>query len=246
MRTRQPLSPETALPAQVTGSGRATTSRLERKLSLSDATALVVSNVIGVGIFTTPAIVAGLVPSPNAMLALWIVGGMLAFAGAITYAELAKLCPRAGGEYNYLSRAFGPLAGFLSGWTSLIAGFSGAIAACAVALVSYLGRYFPAQTSADPIGSISLLTTTIVISRRSLLAAAVILLFAIIHMCGLGPGRFAQKTLALLILGALVVFIADGFGFGRGSWLHFHAADASFSPKDWLLALIPVMFTYSG
>ena len=67
-----------------------------------------------------------------------------------------------------------------------------------------------------------------------------------IHMCGLGPGRLAQKTLALLILAALVVFIVAGFGFGRGSWLHFHAADASFSPKDWLLALIPVMFTYSG
>jgi len=246
MRTKQPLPPEMALPAQVNLGGRATTACLERKLNLSDATALVVSNVIGVGIFTTPAIVAGLVPSPRAMLALWIVGGMLAFAGAITYAELAKLCPRAGGEYNYLSHAFGPLAGFLSGWTSLIAGFSGAIAACAVALVSYLGRYFPAQTSADPIGSVSLVITTIDISRRGLLAAAVILLFAIIHMCGLGPGRLAQKTLALLILGALVVFIVAGFGFGRGSWLHFHAAEASFSPKDWLLALVPVMFTYSG
>ena len=234
------------MPAQENRGGRATKACLERKLSLSDATALVVSNVIGVGIFTTPAIVAGLVPSPRAMLALWIVGGMLAFAGAITYAELAKLCPRAGGEYNYLSRAFGPLAGFLSGWTSLIAGFSGAIAACAVALVSYLGRYFPSQTSADPIGSVSLLTTTVDISRRSLLAAAVILLFAIIHMCGLGPGRLAQKTLALLILGALVVFIVAGLAFGQGSWQHFHAADTSFSPRDWLLALVPVMFAYSG
>ena len=246
MRTKQPVPPEMALPAQINLGGRATTACLERKLNLSDATALVVSNVIGVGIFTTPAIVAGLVPSPRAMLALWIVGGMLAFAGAITYAELAKLCPQAGGEYNYLSQAFGPLAGFLSGWTLLIAGFSGAIAACAVALVSYLGRYFPAQTSADPIGSVSVLTFTIDISRRSLLATAVILLFAIIHMCGLGPGRLAQKTLALLILGALVVFIVAGFAFGRGSWLHFHAAEASFSRKDWLLALIPVMFTYSG
>ncbi|MGC2323637.1 MAG: amino acid permease [Terriglobales bacterium] len=226
--------------------GRATAPRLERKLSLSDATALVVSNVIGVGIFTTPAVIAALVPGPGSMLALWLVGGILAFAGAVTYGELAKLCPRAGGEYNYLSHAFGPLAGFLSGWTSLIAGFSGAIAACAVALVSYLGRYFPTQTSADPIGSFTLLTTTIGISRRSLFAAAVILLFAMIHMCGLGPGRLAQKILALLILAALVVFIVAGFGFGRGSWLHFHAPDAGFSPKDWLLALIPVMFTYSG
>ena len=246
MRASQTLSPEVCPPAPVTRGGRATAPRLERKLSLSDATALVVSNVIGVGIFTTPAVIAALVPGPGSMLALWLVGGILAFAGAVTYGELAKLCPRAGGEYNYLSHAFGPLAGFLSGWTSLIAGFSGAIAACAVALVSYLGRYFPTQTSADPIGSFTLLTTTIGISRRSLFAAAVILLFAMIHMCGLGPGRLAQKILALLILAALVVFIVAGFGFGRGSWLHFHAAGASFSPKDWLLALIPVMFTYSG
>jgi len=247
MRASRTLSPEVCPPAQVTRGGPATAPRLERKLSLSDATALVVSNVIGVGIFTTPGVIAALVPGPGAMLALWMVGGILAFAGAVTYGELAKLCPRAGGEYNYLSQAFGLLAGFLSGWTSLIAGFSGAVAACAVALVSYLGRYFPTQTSADPIGSFTLLTTTIGISRRSLLAAAVILLFAIIHMCGLGPGRLAQKTFALLILAALVGFIVAGFGFGRGSWLHFHAAaDTSFSPKDWLLALIPVMFTYSG
>ena len=138
MRASQTLSPEVCPAAPVTRGGRATAPRLERKLSLSDATALVVSNVIGVGIFTTPAVIAALVPGPGSMLALWMVGGILAFAGAVTYGELAKLCPRAGGEYNYLSHAFGPLAGFLSGWTSLIAGFSGAIAACAVALVSYL------------------------------------------------------------------------------------------------------------
>ena len=219
---------------------------LERGLRLSDATALVVSNVIGVGIFTTPAVIAGLVPKPWPMLALWIVGGMLALAGAITYAELARLCPRSGGEYNYLSQAFGPLAGFLSGWTSLIAGFSGAIAACAVALVSYLGRYFPAQTSSASLVSLSLLNTTIDVSRRSLLAAGFVLFFAIVHMCGLGPGKLAQKTLALLILGVLTTFIVAGFGVGAGSWSHFHIQGATARPMDWLLALILVMFTYSG
>jgi basic amino acid/polyamine antiporter, APA family len=76
-------------------------------------------------------VIASLVPNPPAMLGLWLAGRILAFAGAITYAELAKICPDAGGEYNYLAQAFGPLGGFLTGWTSLIAGFSGAIAATA-------------------------------------------------------------------------------------------------------------------
>ncbi len=220
--------------------------RLRERLNLSDGTALVVSNVIGVGIFTTPVVIASLVPTPAAILALWIVGGLLAFAGAVTYAELAKLCPDAGGEYNYLSQAFGPLAGFLTGWASLIAGFSGAIAASAVALVSYAGHYFPSQASALPMASVSIVLTTISLSRQNLWASAVILLFAITHVHGLGPGRLAQKTLASLIVLAIGVLIVAGFFSGHGSWAHFHAVSGSFHTRNWLLALIPVMFAYSG
>jgi len=220
--------------------------RLRERLTLSDGTALVVSNVIGVGIFTTPALIASLVPSPMAMLALWATGGLLAFAGAVTYAELAKLCPDAGGEYNYLTHAFGPLAGFLTGWTSLIAGFSGAIAASAVALVSYASHYFPSLTSPLPIASVSLVFANLSLSRQSLLAAVAILFFAIVHILGLGPGRLAQKVLASLIVTAIVVLLIAGFLSGRGSWDHFHPTGSPLSMRDWLLALIPVMFAYSG
>jgi len=220
--------------------------QLRERLSLSDGTALVVSNVIGVGIFATPAVIASLVPSPWAILSLWIAGGCLAFAGAITYAELAKLCPNAGGEYNYLSHAMGPLAGFLTGWTSLIAGFPGAIAASAVALISYSGHYFPAQTSSLRIASLSLGFASVSLSRQSLLASAVILVFAVIHILGLGPGRVAQKVLASLIVTAMVTFIVAGFLSGRGAWAHFHAVSNGFHSRDWLLALVPVMFAYSG
>lgn len=220
--------------------------RLPKRLSLTDGTALVISNVIGVGVFTTPSVIASLAASPAEMLGLWIAGGMLAFAGAVTYAELAKLCPDAGGEYNYLSHAFGPLAGFLTGWTSLIAGFSGAIAASAVALVSYAGHYFPSQTSALPLASVSLGLVNLAISRQNLLASGVILLFAFIHILGLGPGRMAQKTLAFLSVLAITVFICAGFFSGRGSWAHFQGVSGGFRARNWLLALIPVMFTYSG
>ena len=78
------------------------------------------------------------------MLGVWLAGGALAFAGAMAYAELAALRPHAGGEYVYLRDAFGPLAAFLTGWTSFVAGFSGAIAASAVALADYVGRFIPA------------------------------------------------------------------------------------------------------
>ena len=100
-----------------------------RRLGPLDAAAVVISNVIGGGIFFVPVIVAQLVPNPTAMLGVWLLGGALAFAGAMAYAELAAVRPHAGGEYVYLRDAFGPLAAFLSGWTSFIAGFSGAIAA---------------------------------------------------------------------------------------------------------------------
>ena len=97
---------------------------LERKLGTIDAAAVVVSNVIGSGILMVPAIVAGYAPSAPALLSAWLVGGMLAFAGAMAYAELATMRPRAGGEYVYLRAAYGPLPAFLTGWTSFIAGFA--------------------------------------------------------------------------------------------------------------------------
>src|SRR5207344_1985794 len=91
-----------------------------------------------------PAIVARLAPEYWALMSVWLFGGLLAFAGAMAYAELATLRPRAGGEYVYLRDAYGSVAAFLSGWTSFVAGFSGAIAAGAVALADYIGRFVPA------------------------------------------------------------------------------------------------------
>src|SRR5258708_36751399 len=85
------------------------------------------------------------------MLGVWLAGGALAFAGAMAYAELATMRPHAGGEYVYLRDAFGPLAAFLTGWTSFIAGFSGAIAASAVALADYVSRFIPAAAGAKPL-----------------------------------------------------------------------------------------------
>src|SRR6188474_395750 len=105
---------------------------LVRRLGPFDAAAIVVSNVIGAGILFTPPQVAASVPNPWLFLLTWLAGGALAFAGAMAYAELAAVRPRAGGEYVYLHAAFGQLAAFLTGWASFVAGFTGAMAASAI------------------------------------------------------------------------------------------------------------------
>jgi APA family basic amino acid/polyamine antiporter len=114
-----------------------------RGLGAPAAAALVVSSMIGSGVFTTSGLLAADLGSPLAVLAVWAVAGLLALAGASTYAELGTLLPRAGGEYVYLSRAFHPAVGFLSGFVSLVAGFSAPIAAGALAFGRYLGAVVP-------------------------------------------------------------------------------------------------------
>lgn len=185
-------------------------------------------------------------PDPRAVLTLWIIGGCLALAGATSYAELAALWPSAGGEYVYLSKTFGPAAGFLSGWTSLIAGFSGSVAASAVAVVLYAGQYFPGLASTRVLVSLDLFSYSLKLTPGILAAVCIIFLFAVLHMVSLSAGKLTQNALALLIVGMVVGFAAFGFTVGHGSWSQFHAPPAHVGAMSWLLALIPVMFTYSG
>jgi APA family basic amino acid/polyamine antiporter len=219
---------------------------LRKRLYTRDGVALIISNVIGVGIFTSPSVVAGLVPHPAAMMSLWIVGGLLALAGARSYAELARLYPFAGGEYVYLSRIYGQVAGFLSGWTSLIAGFTGAVAASAVGLAIYLGEYIPALSADRVFWHASFLSGGFTLSARTLTAAAVIATFAMLHSFTARLARLTQNSLALLIVVIIAAFVGCGFVFGHGSWSNFHAPVSPLRPVNWLLAMIPVMFTYSG
>jgi APA family basic amino acid/polyamine antiporter len=226
-------------------SAEPSTRSLDRRLGPLDAAAIVVSNVIGVGIFTTPGIIAQIVPHPVAMLSVWLAGGLLAFAGAMAYAELAALRPRAGGEYIYLREAFGPLAGFLTGWTSFVAGFAGAIAAGAVGAAEYLGRFIPAAADATPWLSIPLGVATLQLTPKALVALSVVWGLSLIHLRGVGPGRLVQNTLATIKVVALMIFVALGIAYGSGSTAHFTEGTVP-SPGTWLLAMIPVMFSYSG
>jgi len=218
---------------------------LDRRLGPLDAAAIVISNVIGGGIFFVPIIVAQIVPHPVAMIAVWMVGGALALAGAMAYAELAALRPRAGGEYVYLHEAFGPMAAFLTGWTSFVAGFSGAIAASSVALADYVGRFVPAAADATPLVTVPIPGISLTLTPKAIVALTAIAALTAIHARGLGPGRIVQNVLAAVKVSALVVFVATAFAIGRGNMAHLaeggHADATAFG-----LALVPVMFSYSG
>ncbi len=219
---------------------------LERRLGPWDAAAIVVSNVIGGGILFTPPIVAAAVPHPWMFLGVWAFGGLLAFAGAMAYAELAALRPRAGGEYVYLRAAYGRLAAFLTGWTSFVAGFAGAIAASAVFFVVYLDRFIPGVADDTPFFTIPIPYVPLLFSRQTLVATAAVWLFAFVHIRGVGPGRIVANILAILKVTPLLIFIAIGFSMGAGSTANLQQAAGAFQPTAWLLALVPVMFTYSG
>jgi basic amino acid/polyamine antiporter, APA family len=223
----------------------ATGAALERRLGPLDAASVIVSNVIGSGIFFVPMIVAMMVPQGGAILGAWLLGGALAFAGALAYAELAALRPRAGGEYVYLREAFGPLVAFLTGWTSFVAGFSGAIASNALALAGYLGRFLPAAADERVLFSIPVPVVPLVVSPKAIVALAAIAALSVIHLRGLGPGRLVQNLLTALKVTGLLAFIALGFSLGRGETAQI-AAGPGASASGVLMALVPIMFCYSG
>ena len=223
-----------------------TPAALEARLGPLDAAAIVVSNVVGGGIFFVPQIVAGLVPHPWALFGVWVLGGLLSLAGAMAYAELAASRPRAGGEYVYLGEAFGRLPAFLTGWTSFVAGFSGAIAASAVGLAEYVGRFVPAAGDPTPLLTVPLPLVPLVVSRKGLVAIAAIVLLALVHVRGLGPGRIVQNTLAVLKVTGLLAFVALGLSFGHGTTTNLATAEAPTTATGVLLALVPIMFCYSG
>ena len=221
---------------------------LERRLGPFDAAAIIVANVIGGGIlFRSPAVAAAIPDAPWFLLA-WVAGGVLAFMGAMAYAELAALRPKAGGEYVYLREAFGPLAGFLTGWTSFVAGFTGAMAASAVFLIVTLDRFIPGVANGTPLLAIPIPFTSnaVTFSIHTLAASAVIIVAALIHIRGVAHGRIASNVLTTFKIVSLVVFIGFGLTAGTGTPSNVMQSVGPVTTTGFLFALIPVMFTYSG
>jgi APA family basic amino acid/polyamine antiporter len=223
------------------------TAPLRRVLTVTSASALVISNMIGTGIFTTTGFLAGDLGRPLLVMGIWVVGGIVALAGCFSYAELGMNIPRAGGEYAYLREAWGPGWAFLSGWISFFAGFSAPIAATALAFSEYLRHYFPALSSRSvPIQHLRWLH----IGDAELVSIGVIFFFAAINMLGLQGAAKLQNFLTALKLGIIAVFLVAAFALGDGDWAHFHMATARSSNHamgaQFAVSLIFVMFAYSG
>jgi basic amino acid/polyamine antiporter, APA family len=218
---------------------------LERKLGLFPATNIVVANMIGAGVFTTAGLLMAGLGNPLLMLSLWLVGGIIALCGAMSYGELGAAMPGAGGEYLFLSRLFSPLAGFLSGWVSFIVGFSAPIAASAMGFSEYLLRVFP-QIAAVSGTDVSVLNPW----PGKAISVGVILIFTFVHYRGIKTGAAIQNVLTLLKVGVIVLLIIAGFASGRGDVTHFAATDSPATGFPGLksigLSLMWIMFAYSG
>ena len=186
---------------------------LEARLGLLDATALVAGSMIGSGIFIVSADIARRLPAPGWLLAVWAIAGALTVTGALSYGHLAAAMPRAGGQYVYLSELYGPLWGFLYGWTLVLVIQTGTIAAVAVAIATYAGELWPALTPAQALFSLGRIT----VSPVQAVAVGVVLLLTALNARGLEAGRWVQNVFTVAKVGTLLAVIALGLGLGGGT-----------------------------
>jgi APA family basic amino acid/polyamine antiporter len=191
--------------------------KLVRGLGLLDASTLIVGSVMGSGIFFAPAYMAEMLQTPGLLLGLWVLGGLLTLAGALSYAEMAAAMPRAGGQYVFLSEAFQPLFGFLYGWTLLLAINTGFVAAVSVAFAKTLGFFLPAVGE----GQVVLSVGAFHLSSAQVVALLVIALITYLNVTGLRTGATVQNLFTAAKVAAVIALVVLAVATGRGSMAHF-------------------------
>lgn len=209
--------------------------RKSRALGLWTLAALVVANMVGAGVFTTSGFALGDLGSPFRVLAAWLIGGALAICGALSYGALARLTPESGGEYLYLSRTIHPAAGFVAGWISLLAGFTGAIAYSALTFAAYA-----MPEAAAPLA-------------ENVVASLAVVVAVALHAVRMRQGAWVQNTAVAIKL--LLILAFCGFavlGPGVGSWAGLAEVRAEvydvppFSIATFALTLMWISFSYLG
>jgi len=205
---------------------------LKRSLSLFDMTMIAIGSSIGSGIFLTPALIAHQVDSPLWILGLWLVGGIMALCGALTYAELGAMLPRAGGVYGFLTEAYGGLAGFLYGWAYFLVVNTGALGALAVAFSTYFGYFVPLSSTG-----------------QLLVAITGIIVVTIINVLGVKAGGIFSDVFTVLKLAGIAILIGAGFAWGSSATTNF-LAPISKSGGDLsgalTIAFVSVLWSYGG
>jgi len=203
-----------------------------RPLGAVHAAALVVASMVGTGIFTITGALLVSLPSAALVLAAWAIAGVLALCGAAVYAELGTMMPRVGGEYVYVSRAFGPAAGFMSGWVALIVGFAAPTGVGALGFASYVHAVAPALPQAA-------------------VAVALIVVVTAVHMIDVRFGARVQAGLAGLVVAVIVLFVAAALATGRLTAPTLAAGGAAPPSAGALVSafavgLVQVSYAYSG
>jgi basic amino acid/polyamine antiporter, APA family len=194
------------------------------------ALALAAADMIGTGVFTSLGFQVRDIPSGFSLLMLWIVGGIVALCGALSYAELAAAFPRSGGEYNFLSRSFHASIGFMAGWISATVGFAAPVALAAMAF----GQYFAGIVPGAPVLTLGLGMT---------------LLVTLVHLRGVHHGSVLQNISTFIKLGLIAVLILAGFAWGRPQNFSFapSVADAAYiTGTPFAISLVFVLYAYSG
>ena len=206
---------------------------LKRALSLLDSMMINIGSMIGSGIFLVPATLALYLHSSGLVMVVWIVGGIVSLFGALSVAELGALYPRAGGLYVYLSEAYGPLWGFLYGWTAFAVIMTGAISAVGVGFATYLGHFIPLSEVGIKI-----------------VAIASIVLLTAVNCFGVKAGALVQNGFTFLKIATLGAFVLLGLVWNGGT-IHHPTAPLESAPMSDLagpfgLALVAVLWSYDG
>jgi basic amino acid/polyamine antiporter, APA family len=222
---------------------------LQRVLGVWSAIAIVIGTVIGSGVFLVPSAMIHYVGSVRNLFVVWVVAGVLSLFGALTYAELAAALPEAGGEYVYLSEAYGPFWGFLYGWTQFWVAKSGSIATLAAGFYTYLTVFVPvlAATVCTVPLHIGPHGTLLEIHYGQLIAIALILLLAGVNYVGVRSGGNVQvfvTVIKMVLIGGLVVI---GLFSGRGDFSHFRMHIQGLGGMaGFFAAMVSALWAYDG
>src|SRR5258708_23435993 len=199
-------------------------------VSVLVAAAIVVADMIGVGVFTSLGFQVKDIPSGFSILSLWTIGGIVALCGVFSYSELGAMFPRSSGEYNFLGRAYHPAFGFLAGWVSATVGFAAPVALAAMAFGEYGKSVFP---NAPPLA----------------LAIGVVWLVSLVQLTGVRHSSSFQLIATILKVVLIVAFLVCGFVIGTAQPVSFAPSASAFSQvvsAPFAISLVFVMYSFSG
>ena len=216
---------------------------LARDLGVNHAGAIVVGTIIGSGIFLVPAEMMQAVGSAKLVYLAWLVGGLLSFFGALTYAELGAMKPQAGGEYVYVRDGYGPLAGFLYAWTWFLIAKPASIATVTTGLVRILGTFPVFAFFSQPV-----IYEPFTVTYGQLIAIAATVLISLLNYLGIKKAGEFQLVFTLLKVAIILGIVLIGFSFSEGSWSHFAGAysGARGGIAGFMAALVAALWAYDG